>query len=118
MIKPFKDSNKKTVSVFQKTMMYYEMKSIIRLMYRLRNRVFDKAYMIEYSHKYKPTKEELDEISRITRKLELPKAFKNKAISFTDEFKLIEITEILEFKHEKNVRSKEPFKDCITYSHR
>jgi hypothetical protein len=74
--------------------------------------------MIEYSHKCKPTKEELEEISRITRKLELPKALENKAISFTDEFKLIEITEILEFKHEKNVRSKEPFKDCITYSHR
>lgn len=118
MIKPFKDTNKKTVGGFQKTMMWYEMKSIPRLMHRLRNQVFDKAHMIEYSHKYKPTKEELDEVLRITRKLKLPKTFKNRALSITDKFKLIEIREILEFKHEKNIRSKKPFKNGIIYLYR
>lgn len=42
MIKPFKDTNKKTVRAFQKTMMFFDIKSFTRLMHILCNRVYDK----------------------------------------------------------------------------
>ena len=42
MIKPFKDTNKKTVRAFQKTMMFFDIKSFTRLMHILCNRVCDK----------------------------------------------------------------------------